>query len=296
MAEIRLENIEYTYGRGTPFEKKALDGVSLTFEDGRITGLIGHTGSGKSTLVQMLDGLMKPDAGHIYLGGEDIWADPKKLRQVRFRVGLVMQYPEHQLFEDTVRADIAFGPKNMGLTDGEIEERVLAAAKFAGVPAETLDKSPFELSGGQMRRVAIAGVMAMRPQALVLDEPAAGLDPAGRESIFSGIRDYCLMTGATVVLVSHSMEDAASVCDKLAVMSDGKLAMFGTRDEIFPRRGELTEIGLGVPMITEIALELRARGIPLGDDIYTVSGVADSIARLLEDARKARGGRGDGNA
>ena len=281
MAEITLDKVTYTYGAGTPFERRAVDDVSLTFEDGMITGLIGHTGSGKSTLVQMLNGLIKPDSGRVLLGGVDIWAEPKKIRSVRFRVGLVMQYPEYQLFDETVRADIAFGPKNMGLSAAEIKERVLEAARFAGVDEKWLDKSPFELSGGQKRRVAVAGVMAMRPEVLVLDEPAAGLDPAGRESILSGIRDYCKTTGATVVIVSHSMEDMAVWCDRVAVLADGKLHMYGTRHEIFARRDELVSLSLGVPMITEIAHELRGLGVTLGEDIYTVEGVAESIKALF---------------
>ena len=281
MSEITLDKVTYTYGAGTPFEKRAVDDVSLTFEDGMITGLIGHTGSGKSTLVGMLNGLIKPDSGRVLLGGVDIWAEPKKIRSVRFRVGLVMQYPEYQLFDETVRADIAFGPKNMGLSGDEIAERVLEAARFAGVDEKWLDKSPFELSGGQKRRVAVAGVMAMRPEVLVLDEPAAGLDPAGRESILSGIRDYCRTTGATVVIVSHSMEDMAVWCDRVAVLADGRLCMYGTRHEVFARRDELISLGLGVPMITEIAHELGALGIQLGDDIYTVDGVAESIKALF---------------
>ena len=286
MSEIKLENVTYTYGAKTPFEKRAVDGISLTFEDGKITGLIGHTGSGKSTLVQMLNGLLKPDSGHIYLGGADIWAEPKKLRLVRFRVGLVMQYPEYQLFDETVRADIAFGPKNMGLSPDEIDERVIESARFAGVDEKLLDKSPFELSGGQKRRAAIAGVMAMRPEALVLDEPAAGLDPAGRDAILSGIRTYSEKTGATVIIVSHSMEDMAVYCDDIAVLADGKLKMKGTREEVFRRRDELLAVGLGVPMITDIACELLTLGVALGGDIYTVGGVADAIC----DSAAANGG------
>ncbi len=281
MDAIRLENVTYTYGAGTPFEKRAVDGVTLGFEKGMLSGIMGHTGSGKSTLVSMLNGLCRPDSGRVLLGGEDIWADKKKLRSVRFRVGLVMQYPEYQLFDETVRADISFGPRNMGLEKGEIAERVSEAARFAGIGEELLDKSPFELSGGQKRRVAVAGVMAMRPEVLVLDEPAAGLDPAGRESILNGIREYCRATGATVIIVSHSMEDMAVYCDRIAVLAEGKLCMYGTREEIFAERQTLAGLGLGVPMITDIAYELRALGIELGGDIYTVEGVASSIRKLL---------------
>ncbi len=285
MAKIRLEDVTYTYSAGTPFEKRAVDGVSLSFEEGLLTGIMGHTGSGKSTLVNMLNGLVKPDSGTVFLGDEDIWADKKKMRSVRFRVGLVMQYPEYQLFDETVRADISFGPKNMGLGSDEIAERVAEAAQFAGVDDKWLDKSPFELSGGQKRRVAVAGVMAMRPEVLVLDEPAAGLDPAGRESILSGIREYCRATGATVIIVSHSMEDMAVWCDRIAVLAEGKLHMYGVREEIFARRQELVSLGLGVPMITDIAHELMKLGVTLGDDIYTVSGVAQSLSRLIADVR-----------
>ncbi len=282
MAEIRLEGVSYTYGRGTPFEAHAVKDLTLTIEEGKITGIIGHTGSGKSTLVEMLNGLIKPDFGRVLLDGEDIWADKKKLRSVRFRVGLVMQYPEYQLFDETVRADIAFGPHNMGLSEEETDERVREAARFAGVGFELLDKSPFELSGGQKRRAAVAGVMAMRPDVLVLDEPAAGLDPKGRASILSGIREYSEATGASVVIVSHSMEDMAAYCDRIAVLADGGLAMYGTREEIFARRDELRAIGLGVPLITDIAYELSSLGVPLGDDIYTVRGVAEALAKLIK--------------
>lgn len=289
MAKIRLENVTYTYSVGTPFEKRAVDGVSLEFEEGLLTGIMGHTGSGKSTLINMLNGLIKPDSGRVLLGGEDIWADKKKMRSVRFRVGLVMQYPEYQLFDETVRADIAFGPRNMGLDGDEIARRVSEAAKFAGVEEEWLDKSPFDLSGGQKRRVAVAGVMAMSPEVLVLDEPAAGLDPAGRESILSGIREYCRATGAAVIIVSHSMEDMAVFCDRVAVLADGKLCMYGTREEVFARRSELYMLGLGVPMITDIAHELLKLGVPLGEEIFTVGGVSDSLRRIISERRGNKG-------
>lgn len=281
MSEIRVENVSYTYGAGTPYEKKALDGVSVTFHDGIVTGLMGHTGSGKSTLVNMLNGLLRPDEGEVLLDGRNIWEDPKKIRDVRFRVGLVMQYPEYQLFDETVRSDIAFGPKNMGLSADEIGLRVAEAARFVGLSEELLDKSPFELSGGQKRRAAMAGVIAMRPDVLVLDEPAAGLDPEGRESILTRIKGYARESGTTVVIVSHSMEDMAVYCDRIAVISDGRLCMDGTREEVFRRRDELCRVGLGVPLVTDIALELKRLGVPLEDDIFTVKYAREAILSLL---------------
>lgn len=281
MSEIRVENVSYTYGAGTPYEKKALKNVSLTFRDGIVTGLMGHTGSGKSTLVNMLNGLLRPDDGRILLDGRDIWEDPKKIRDVRFRVGLVMQYPEYQLFDETVRADIAFGPKNMGLSEDEITSRISEAARFVGLSEELLDKSPFELSGGQKRRAAMAGVIAMRPDVLVLDEPAAGLDPEGRESILTRIKGYARESGTTVIIVSHSMEDMAVYCDRIAVISDGELCMDGTREEVFRRRDELLRVGLGVPLVTEVSLELKRLGVPVCDDIFTVKYAAEAILSLL---------------
>lgn len=281
MSTLKLENISYTYGLKTPYEIKALKNVSLEFEEGKITGLMGHTGSGKSTLVSMLNGLTKPDEGKIYLNGTDIWSEPKKIRDVRFRVGLVMQYPEYQLFDETVRADISFGPRNMGLSADEIESRVREAATFVGLDENLLDKSPFELSGGQKRRVAIAGVIAMKPEILVLDEPAAGLDPEGKESILKRIHDYSRESGVTVIIVSHSMEDMAVYCDRIAVMSRGELLMYGSKNEIFRRRDELCEVGLGVPLVTEVVYELRRLGVPLDDDIYTVGYARDEIKKLI---------------
>lgn len=281
MSTLKLENISYTYGLKTPYEIKALKNVSLEFEEGKITGLMGHTGSGKSTLVSMLNGLTKPDEGKIYLNGTDIWSEPKKIRDVRFRVGLVMQYPEYQLFDETVRADISFGPRNMGLSADEIESRVRESAAFVGLDEALLDKSPFELSGGQKRRVAIAGVIAMKPEILVLDEPAAGLDPEGKESILKRIHDYSRESGVTVIIVSHSMEDMAVYCDRIAVMSRGELLMYGSKNEIFRRRDELCEVGLGVPLVTEVVYELRRLGVPLDDDIYTVGYARDEIKKLI---------------
>lgn len=275
---LRLEHITYRYSAGTPFEKKALDDVSLDIRRGCITGLIGHTGSGKSTLVQLLNGLTRPEAGRVLLDGRDIWEDPKAIGKVRFRVGLVMQYPEYQLFEETVRADIAFGPRNMKLPPEEIEARVREAAAFAGVDPALLDRSPFDLSGGQKRRVAIAGIMAMRPEVLVLDEPAAGLDPQGRRDIFDGIRAYNQRTGSTVLIVSHSMEDMAQYCDDVAVMSQARLLMVGTRDQVFARADELEAVGLDIPVITRLALLLRQGGMPLDPGLYTLEAAEAALA------------------
>ena len=260
---------------------EALSHIDLKIEKGSMTGLIGHTGCGKSTLLRMLNGLTKPDSGKILLDGRDIWEDPKKISDVRFRVGLVMQYPEYQLFDETVASDIAYGPRNMGLPAEEIAARVREAAAFAGISDDLLEKSPFELSGGQKRRVAIAGVMAMRPEILVLDEPAAGLDPMGREEIFAGLARYRAESGATVVVVSHSMEDMARYCDRLVVMNDGAIMLRGTQSEVFGKADELQSIGLGVPDITKLCARLRAGGMPLPADIYTVEAAVAAIAPLL---------------
>lgn len=281
MTILELSDVCYTYDPGTPMAHEALSHIDLKIEKGSITGLIGHTGCGKSTLLRMLNGLSKPDSGKILLDGHDIWEDPKKIAAVRFRVGLVMQYPEYQLFDETVASDIAYGPRNMGLTPEEITARVKEAAAFAGLADELLEKSPFELSGGQKRRAAIAGVMAMRPEILVLDEPAAGLDPMGREEIFAGLARYRAESGATVVVVSHSMEDMARYCDRLVVMNDGKILLRGTQSEVFGRADELQSIGLGVPDITKLCALLRAGGMPLPDDIYTVEAATAAIAPLL---------------
>ena len=281
MTILELSDVCYTYDPGTPMAHEALSHIDLKIEKGSMTGLIGHTGCGKSTLLRMLNGLSKPDSGKILLDGHDIWEDPKKIAAVRFRVGLVMQYPEYQLFDETVASDIAYGPRNMGLSTEEIAARVKEAAAFAGLADELLEKSPFELSGGQKRRAAIAGVMAMRPEILVLDEPAAGLDPMGREEIFAGLARYRAESGATVVVVSHSMEDMARYCDRLVVMNDGKILLRGTQSEVFGRADELQSIGLGVPDITKLCALLRAGGMPLPDDIYTVEAATAAIAPLL---------------
>lgn len=281
MTILELSDVCYTYDPGTPMAHEALSHIDLKIEKGSMTGLIGHTGCGKSTLLRMLNGLTKPDSGKILLDGRDIWEDPKKIAAVRFRVGLVMQYPEYQLFDETVASDIAYGPRNMGLPAEEIAARVREAAAFAGLSDDLLEKSPFELSGGQKRRVAIAGVMAMRPEILVLDEPAAGLDPMGREEIFAGLARYRAESGATVVVVSHSMEDMARYCDRLVVMNDGAIMLRGTQSEVFGKSDELQSIGLGVPDITKLCARLRAGGMPLPADIYTVEAAVAAIAPLL---------------
>ena len=282
MAKIVLEHIEYAHGKDTPYEIHALKDVSMQIPEGKITGIIGHTGSGKSTLIQMFNGLLKPHAGRVLLEETDIWAKSKEIRRVRFRVGMVMQYPEYQLFEETVAKDIAYGPQNMGLPESEVRERVFEAAAFAGVAPELLEKSPFDLSGGQKRRVAIAGIMAMRPEVLVLDEPAAGLDPRGRESIFANILEYQKKSGTTVVIVSHSMEDMARMCDFLLVMEHGKVAMQGTPSEIFSDAERLSSIGLDIPQITKLLLLLRERGFAVDTRHYTVDGAYEEVLKLLK--------------
>lgn len=281
MATVTLDRVSYTYGKGTPFEIKALDDVSIAIRDGAVTGIIGHTGSGKSTMVQLFNGLEKPDSGRVLLDGEDIWAKPKEIRGVRFRVGLVMQYPEYQLFEETVWKDIAFGPKNMGLSEKEIAERVKEAAELVELDESYLKASPFDLSGGQKRRAAIAGVMAMRPEVLVLDEPAAGLDPRGRDTILHAVRRYGQKTGATVIIVSHSMEDMAIYCDDIVVMSKAKVFLSGSRDEVFSHAAELDSVGLDVPQITRLALLLQERGVALPGGIYTVPAALDALLPLF---------------
>ncbi len=284
MTEIELKNISYIYGKDTPFERVALHNVSMTFQSGMITGLIGHTGSGKSTVAQLLNGLLQPSAGQIYVGGINIWAEPKKIRDIRFRVGLVFQYPEYQLFEETVYKDIAFGPVNMGLKADKVRERVMEAAAFAHLREELLEKSPFELSGGQKRRAAIAGVMAMEPEVLVLDEPAAGLDPRGRKKILGGIQAYQRQKKNTVIMISHSMEDMAVYADRLAVMNQGELFFEGSKEEVFSRAEELKAAGLAVPQITELVGRLRQLGVDVPGNIYTV---ADAYEILLSAYRNA---------
>lgn len=264
MSVIETRNLNYTYSPGTPFRRDAIKDISIKIDNGDFIGIIGHTGSGKSTLVQHLNGLLRPASGQVFLNGKDIWEHPKKIREVRFQVGLVFQYPEHQLFEETSYKDIAFGPSNMGLDADEIDARVRRAAKFVGLREELLQKSPFELSGGEKRRVAIAGVMAMQPQVLILDEPTAGLDPKGRDTILGQIKEYQQENGSTVIVVSHSMEDIARCAKKVLVMNRGRIEMFDQTPAVFSRADELGAIGLSVPAVTRIFMILRARGYDVG--------------------------------
>ena len=283
MSKIGLENITYLHGKDTPYEIRALNDVTFDIPVGKVTGIIGHTGSGKSTLVQMFNGILKPDSGRVLLDGNDIWAKPKEIRKVRFRVGLVMQYPEYQLFEESIYKDIAFGPKNMGLSEDEIKERVYEAADFAGVEKELLDKSPFDLSGGQKRRAAIAGIIAMRPEVLVLDEPAAGLDPRGRESIFTNIVEYQRKSGSTVIIVSHSMEDMARFCDNLVVMAEGKIVLQGEPADVFEHSQILSDIGLDIPQVAKLMLMLKNKGINVQSKHYTVDSAFEELVNLLKN-------------
>ena len=282
MPLIETKDLTYVYGENTPFQKVAVDHVNLKIEEGQFIGVIGHTGSGKSTLIQTLNGLLRPTSGQVLLDGKDIWEEPKKIRAVRFRVGMVFQYPEHQLFEETVLKDICFGPKNMGLTEEEAQKRAREAAKFVGLSPELLEKSPFDLSGGQKRRVAIAGVMAMRPRVLILDEPTAGLDPAGCAGVLKNITDYREATGSTVLLVTHSMDDAARIADRLIVFHEGTIAMDGTPDEVFSRQRELVDMGLDVPQSAAIADALRARGVQLPSSIYTSRRLREAVVALAK--------------
>ena len=279
---IKLENVSYVYMQGGPFEKTALNNINLEIGDGEFIGLIGHTGSGKSTLIQLLNGLIKPTEGRVRVAGFDLTDKKTKMRDVRFKVGLVMQYPEHQLFEETVFKDIAFGPQNMGLPQEEIKNRVEFAANLVGLSKEILDKSPFDLSGGQKRRVAIAGVLAMEPKVLILDEPTAGLDPGGRDEILFKIKDMHERMNLTVILVSHSMEDVAKLADRILVMNSGSIEMFDTPSKIFENAERLSQLGLNVPQITQGCDRLRAAGMPLAGGIYTIEDAAWQISKLLK--------------
>ena len=279
---LEIQDLTYIYSAGTPFEHRALESISFSVNQGEFIGIIGHTGSGKSTLMQHLNGLLKPTAGKILLHGKDIWSDKKTTRQARFKVGLVFQYPEYQLFEETVYKDIAFGPKNMGLTGEELDRRVREAAGFVGITQEQLEVSPFDLSGGQKRRVAIAGIIAMEPEILILDEPTAGLDPAGREEILENIQSYRRAKNATVMMVSHSMNDVARLTDRLLVLNGSRLAMDGTPDEVFSRGKELTQMGLDIPDVTRLFMRLQALGL----DVPSVYTVDQAVAAL----RKQKGG------
>ena len=283
---LEVSNLNYIYSVGTPFEHKALDNISFSVERGEFIGIIGHTGSGKSTLMQQLNGLLKPTPGQVLLDGEDIWSDKKLTRQARFRVGLVFQYPEYQLFEETVYRDIAFGPKNMGLDEKEVDRRVREAAGFVGLTPEQLEVSPFDLSGGQKRRVAIAGVIAMEPEVLILDEPTAGLDPVGRAEILGNIEAYRRARNATIMMVSHSMEDVARLTDRLLVMNGSKLAMDAAPAQVFSHAEELVQMGLNIPQVTQVFLHLKKLGLDVAN-VYTIEQAAAEIKRLRGGAVNA---------
>ena len=287
MFVLETKELTYVYGAGTPFEKTAVDHVSAGVERGEFLGIIGHTGSGKSTFIQMLNGLLKPASGTVLLNGKDIWAEPKKIRSVRFQVGMVFQYPEHQLFEETVLKDICFGPHNMGLGDEEARQRARRAADFVGLDEELLGKSPFEISGGQKRRAAIAGVLAMDPDVLVLDEPTAGLDPSGRDTLLRQISEYHKQRGSTVILVSHSMEDIARFADRVLVMNGGKAVMLDRTDRVFARGRELEKMGLRVPQITQILLTLHDLGCPV-QPVLTVDQAVEELRPLLRKGGERR--------
>ena len=277
---LQVKNLTHTYGIGTPFQRSAVEDLSFTVQPGEFLGIIGHTGSGKSTLIQHLNGLLRPTSGQVLLGGEDIWSEPRKIREVRFRVGLVFQYPEYQLFEETVYKDISFGPANQGKTGAELDHAVREAARLVGIRDDQLMKSPFELSGGQKRRVALAGVLAMEPKVLVLDEPTAGLDPAGRENLMANIREYHRHKNATILLVSHSMDEIAQNVDRILVLKSAHILMSGTPAEIFARGPELLAAGLDVPQITRVAMALRDRGLPVDPAVYTVEDLERQLLAL----------------
>lgn len=285
MAILEVKNLTHTYSGNSPFMNDAVSDVSFAVEKGEIIGIIGHTGSGKSTLVQHLNGLLKPTEGEILFENKDIWSNPKEIRKIRSKVGLVFQYPEYQLFEDTIYKDIAFGPRNMGLDADEIDRRVRRAAADVGLDDELLEKSPFDLSGGEKRRAAIAGVLAMEPEVLILDEPTAGLDPRGREQILSMIQDYRTRSGKTVLLVSHSMEDIARLADRVLVMRHGEVAMLDTVERVFARADELEQMGLTVPAVTKVLLLLRQQGVDVGTDVYTVDKAVERLLPLLGGER-----------
>lgn len=287
MSIIKTENLTYTYSLGTPFEKVAVNNVNLDIDEGELVGIIGHTGSGKSTLIQHFNGLIKPTSGKIFIDGTDIWSKDCKIQDIRFKVGLVFQYPEYQIFEETVFKDIAFGPKNMGLDEKEIERRVYETAELVGINKETMNKSPFELSGGQKRRVAIAGVMAMEPKVLILDEPTAGLDPKGRDVILEQIKNYHQKTKSTVLLVSHSMEDVAKFASKILVMNKAEIFCYDTPPQVFKRADELTAIGLSVPQITRVFSRLKQMGIDIRTDVYTTEFAVKTITEYLAAHNKA---------
>ncbi|MBO5064787.1 MAG: energy-coupling factor transporter ATPase [Clostridia bacterium] len=283
MSVLSVKNLIYGYSKGTPFEKGALKGVSVDFEKGEIVALIGHTGSGKSTLLQHLNGLLKPDSGDVLFEGESIHKSKQTLRNCRFNVGLCFQYPEQQLFDSTVYKDVAFGPANMGLPAEEIDKRVKDSVAYVGLSEDYLEKSPFDLSGGEKRRVAIAGVLSMEPKVLILDEPTAGLDPVGKNNLLKLIKDYNNKTGNTVIFVSHNMDDVALVADKVIVMNDGEIAMEGTVEEVYSQGEKLAGLGLDVPEITSVFIELKNAGFDLGKTEYTVDGAKESIIKFLSE-------------
>lgn len=289
MSVLSVHNLIYEYSKGTPFRKDALKGVSVEFHAGEIIGIIGHTGSGKSTLLQCLNGLLKPDSGDVLLNGKSIYASKESLRKCRFRVGLCFQYPEHQLFESTVARDVGFGPKNMGLSEEEIKTRVSDAVHFVGLTDDYLEKSPFDLSGGEKRRVAIAGVLSMKPEVLILDEPTAGLDPVGKEALLQLIKKYNETTGNTVIFVSHSMDDVAEVAHRVIVMNHGEVALTGTVKEVYAQGETLVSLGLDVPDVTRIFLALHESGVDVPTDIYTVSDGADALLSFLKEGGRYRG-------
>ena len=280
---LEVKNLTYAYGGNTPFVNDAVSDVSFTVKSGEIIGIIGHTGSGKSTLVQQLNGLLKPTDGSVLFEGKDIWENPKEIRKIRSKIGLVFQYPEYQLFEDTVFADIAFGPKNMGLSGEELEKRVYEICELIGIKGEYFDKSPFDLSGGEKRRVAIGGVMAMRPQVIIFDEPIAGLDPKGRSDVLKMIKDYLTAYNATVIIISHNMEDMALIADRLIVMNDGKLVAFDDTEKIFLQPQMLRSIGLNVPIVTRVFEALKAKGYNVPSDIFTVEAAVEYLMRCQRE-------------
>ncbi len=283
MTVLSTHNLIFEYSKGTPFKTGALKGVSLDFEKGEIIGIIGHTGSGKSTLLQCLNGLLKPDSGEVLLDGENINRSKQSVRNCRFRVGLCFQYPEYQLFESTVYKDVAFGPKNMKLSEAEVDKRVRDAVKFTGLSEDYLEKSPFDLSGGEKRRVAIAGVISMEPEVLILDEPTAGLDPIGKKSLLSLIKEYNSLTGRTVIFVSHSMDDVAKIADRVIVMNDGSSELSGTVDEVYSQGDRLVSLGLDVPEITRLFIKLNEAGFKLPTNVYTVDDAKDAIIKYLKE-------------
>ncbi len=280
MSILKVKNLSHSYGGNTPFINDAISDINFTIESGEIVGIIGHTGSGKSTLVSHLNGLLKPSGGTVLIEEKDIWENPKEIRKIRSKVGLVFQYPEYQLFEETVYNDIAFGPKNMGLKGDELDQRVKEICQIIGIKDEYLEKSPFDLSGGEKRRVAIAGVMAMRPQVIIFDEPTAGLDPKGRQDVMEIIKQYQKTYGATVIIISHSMEDMAYLTQKLLVLSEGKLVMFDKTQNVFKQGDALRGIGLNVPIVTRVFEELKNMGIDVPTDVFTVEQAVEVFKKV----------------